>query len=153
MQIPYLNECFELIREKKLHIAAAESCTGGLIAKLITDLAGASDILETSLVSYSNRIKEEKLSVPHEIIEEFTEVSKECAEYMASGIKAFSGAEIGVSTTGYAGPTGKDVGLVYVCVDTPYKKVSKELHLTGNREEIRMKAAENVFEILYGILK
>ena len=151
--LPYLKECSELLRKKKLRIAAAESCTGGLIAKLITDLAGASDILETSLIAYSNRIKEEKLKVPHEIIAEFTEVSKECAEYMAKGVKAFSSAEIGVSTTGYAGPTGKEVGLVYICVDTPEKVVSKELRLTGNREEIREKAAEKVFETLYGILK
>ena len=73
--IPSLSECFEILKEKKLHIAFAESCTGGLCAKALTDLAGASEVIEASVVSYSNRIKIEKLGVKAETIEKHTEVS------------------------------------------------------------------------------
>ena len=70
--IPSLSECFEVLKEKKLHITFAESCTGGLCAKALTDLAGASEVIEASVVSYSNRIKIEKLGVKAETIEKHT---------------------------------------------------------------------------------
>ena len=95
-----LSECFDLLKEKKMHIAFAESCTGGLCAKALTDLAGASEVIEASLVSYSNRIKKEKLGVAAETIEKYTEVSAECAKEMARGVRRFAGSDIGVSTTG-----------------------------------------------------
>ena len=123
-----LSECFDLLKEKKMHIAFAESCTGGLCAKALTDLAGASEVIEASLVSYSNRIKKEKLGVAAETIEKYTEVSAECAKEMARGVRRFAGSDIGVSTTGYAGPTGKDVGLVYVCVSSAFaEKVNMKI--------------------------
>ena len=148
-----LSECFDLLKEKKMHIAFAESCTGGLCVKALTDPAGASEVIEASLVSYSNRIKKEKLGVAAETIEKYTEVSAECAKEMARGVRRFAGSDIGVSTTGYAGPTGKDVGLVYVCVSSAFAEKVEELHLHGSREEIRHGAADRCFDLLYGILK
>ena len=98
--IPSLSECFEILKEKKLHITFAESCTGGLCAKALTDLAGASEVIEASVVSYSNRIKIEKLGVKAETIEKHTEVSAECALEMARGAKKFAAAEVGAALTG-----------------------------------------------------
>ena len=88
--IPSLSECFEILKEKKLHIAFAESCTGGLCAKALTDLAGASEVIEASVVSYSNRIKIEKLGVKAETIEKHTEVSAECEPGLA--VRDYDGA-------------------------------------------------------------
>ena len=148
-----LADCFDLLKKRKLHIAFAESCTGGLCAKALTDLAGASEVIEASLVSYSNRIKIEKLGVSPKTIENYTEVSSECALEMARGVRAFASAEVGASLTGYAGPTGKDIGLVFVAVSSPDGERVEELHLSGTREEIRAAAANRCFELIYGIFK
>lgn len=151
--IPSLSECFEILKEKKLHIAFAESCTGGLCAKALTDLAGASEVIEASVVSYSNRIKIEKLGVKAETIEKHTEVSAECALEMARGAKKFATAEVGAALTGYAGPSGKDVGLVFVAVSSPFGEKVEELRLRGSREEIRLTAANRCFDLVLRILK
>ena len=136
--ISSLSECFEILKEKKLHIAFAESCTGGLCAKALTDLAGASEVIEASVVSYSNRIKIEKLGVKTE---------------MARGAKKFAAAEVGAALTGYAGPSGKDVGLVFVAVSSPFGEKVEELRLRGSREEIRLTAANRCFDLVLRILK
>ncbi len=150
--IPALKKCFDKLIEKKYHIAFAESCTGGLCAKALTDIAGASEIIEGSLVSYSNRIKTEKLGVRAETIEKYTEVSAECAVEMARGIRIFADSDIGASLTGYAGPAGENVGLVYIAVVTNDNEVVKELHLSGDREDIRLAAASECFEEIYKAL-
>ena len=136
-----------------LHISFAESCTGGLCAKALTDLAGASEVIEASVVSYSNRIKIEKLGVKAETIEKHTEVSAECALEMARGAKKFATAEVGAALTGYAGPSGKDVGLVFVAVSSPFGEKVEELRLRGSREEIRLTAANRCFDLVLRILK
>lgn len=136
--IPSLSECFEVLKEKKLHITFAESCTGGLCAKALTDLAGASEVIEASVVSYSNRIKIEKLGVKAETIEKHTEVSAECALEMARGAKKFAAAEVGAALTGYAGPSGKDVGLVFCRRQFPVRRRSRRI--AAARVEGRNKA-------------
>ena len=147
--IPSLSECFEVLKEKKLHITFAESCTGGLCAKALTDLAGASEVIEASVVSYSNRIKIEKLGVKAETIEKHTEVSAECALEMARGAKKFAASEVGAAL----GPSGKDVGLVFVAVSSPFGEKVEELRLHGSREEIRLAAANRCFDLVLRILK
>jgi nicotinamide-nucleotide amidase len=106
----------DLCRRKKLTIAAAESCTGGLVAATLTEIAGSSDVFERGFVTYSNAAKEAMLGVPAATLEHFGAVSRETAEAMATGALAHSPADLAVSITGIAGPGGgtatKPVGLV-----------------------------------------
>ena len=141
-----INEKFvELLKEKKLKAATAESLTGGLVSKRITEISGASQVFECGVCSYSNRIKHEILGVPNEVLETYTEYSMETAVEMAKGIRRLSGADIGISTTGMAGPTGDNVGLVYIGISTEKNTFVKELHLSeglpDEREKIRFLAS------------
>ena len=110
------SELLELARDAGLHLATAESCTGGLLAAVITEVPGASDVFERGFVTYSNAAKTELLGVPAPLILEFGAVSPEVARAMAIGALAHSRAEIAISVTGIAGPTGgtadKPVGTV-----------------------------------------
>lgn len=107
-----------LLLERGETVALAESCTGGLIAKRITDLPGSSAVFHCGVVSYANEIKEGLLGVKKETIEKYTEVSPECAAEMAEGVRRLSGADYGLSVTGISGPggasEGKPVGLAYI---------------------------------------
>ncbi len=113
-----------LLKERNLRIAVAESCTGGLVADMLTNVSGSSHYFERGIVSYSNAAKVEVLSVNEDVISEYGAVSLEVARQMAEGVKASSATDIGLSTTGIMGPTGatpgKPVGLVYIgfCDDT-----------------------------------
>ena len=106
------------LKEKGLTISAAESCTGGLFAKTVTDIPGASDVFDRSIVTYSNRAKVEELGVSEETLEKYGAVSEQTAREMAEGIARASGSDICVSVTGIAGPGGgteeKPVGLIYI---------------------------------------
>lgn len=108
-------------------IATAESCTGGLLAKRITDVAGASDVFEMGAVTYANRIKEQVLGVSAQTLEQYGAVSPETAREMAEGIRKAAGSDIGIGITGIAGPGGgsaeKPVGLVYIAMSTAEKTV------------------------------
>ena len=107
----------DLCRAKKLMIATAESCTGGLVAATLTEIPGSSDVVERGFVTYSNAAKETMLGVPSSVLEQFGAVSRETAEAMAQGALAHSPAELAVAITGIAGPgggmPGKPVGLVH----------------------------------------
>ncbi len=153
----YVKQAVELMIKNKITVATAESCTGGLIAKLITDFAGVSDIYSEGYVTYSNDAKIKNLGVLPETLNEFGAVSKNTAEEMANGVRLRSNSHIGISTTGIAGPGGatptKPVGLVYIAVSTPEKCIVKELHHSGTREEIRQKTAEDVFCLLTEVIK
>ena len=123
-------------------IAFAESCTGGLLTKLITDVPGASAVLRGGVCAYANEVKHGVLGVPQRELDTYGAVSRPVALYMARGVRALMGTDIGVGTTGIAGPasdsTKKPVGLVYVAVALPGGRyVVRELHLKGNRDEIR----------------
>lgn len=132
-------------RKRGLTLAAAESCTGGLVASRIVEVPGASSMFNCGVVAYRNEIKESVLKVSHQIIEDHTEVSAECAIAMARGVLKLSGADCAVSTTGYAGPGGENVGLVYVAAVRGDREYVKCLHLSGgrsdDREQIRLKAS------------
>jgi len=107
----------DLCRAKKLTIATAESCTGGLVAATLTEIPGSSDVVERGFVTYSNAAKTAMLGVPPDVIARFGAVSRETAEAMAQGALARSPADLAVSITGIAGPgggsPGKPVGLVH----------------------------------------
>lgn len=135
--------------EQKLSIATAESITGGLVAKMITDVPGSSEILKESFVTYAIEAKINILGVDKNIIDKYGVVSKEVAEDMAKKLKELTGRDICISTTGNAGPTvcdDKPVGRVYVGIY--YKDDLKvyELNLSGERKDIRQKTAEFIFE-------
>ncbi|MDO5560962.1 MAG: CinA family protein [Oscillospiraceae bacterium] len=147
-----------LLLSNKL-IASAESCTGGMISQLITSVSGASSVFELGICSYSNRIKHQILGVPQEIIDKYTEVSAQTAICMAEGVKKISGADISVSVTGIAGPTGgtpdKPVGTVYagfVYNDLKFAKLFKLTDKSFDREAIRKYTALSVLEIVEYLL-
>ena len=139
------------LKNNGLKIAVAESCTGGLISKRITDVPGASDVFDMGIVSYANGIKNRFLGVSEEILNTVGAVSEETAAAMAKGVCEAANADIGVSTTGIAGPGGgtkeKPVGLVYISVYFKNgRQTVKKLLLRGSREDIREKTATTVFE-------
>ncbi len=140
-----------LIRNKKT-ISFAESCTGGMAVKMLTDLSGISEVLNESYITYANETKERILGVKHETIEENGVVSFDVAREMAEGVRRISSSDIGVGITGIAGPSGgtdkKPVGLVYVAISTEDGTEVKELRLTGSRERIRYTTCLNVFDML-----
>ena len=112
-------------------MACAESCTGGLIAKRITDVSGSSSVFNCGIVSYSNDIKEKVLGVKRETLKEFGAVSEQTVREMVKGVLAVSGADIAVSVSGIAGPnsdnTNKPVGLIYLAVSDGEKTIVKSL--------------------------
>ena len=133
------------LREKNLKISAAESCTGGLFTKLITDIPGSSEVIDLSIVTYANAAKVKFLGVSEKSIDDYGVVSEEVAVQMARGICDAFGADVGVGITGIAGPGGgtaeKPVGLVYIAVGNAENLQAHEFHFSGSRSEIRQKAA------------
>lgn len=130
-----------LLEEKQMTITAAESCTGGLLAARLVNVAGASSVFRQSAVTYSNEAKQKLLGVPEETLAAWGAVSRQTAEAMARGAAAAAGADVALSVTGIAGPDGgtkeKPVGLVYIgCFIRGHVEVM-ECHFRGNREKIR----------------
>ncbi|WP_417318256.1 CinA family protein [Emcibacter sp.] len=115
--IALATQVLEKAREKGVHLASAESCTGGLIMGCLTEIAGSSDVVDRGFITYTNRAKMEVLGVPAEVIRDHGAVSEACARAMAEGALAASSATITVAVTGIAGPGGgsaeKPVGLVH----------------------------------------
>lgn len=141
------EELGRLLKERKALLATAESCTGGLIAKRITDVAGSSEWFERGLVTYSNDAKRELLGVAPEILDQAGAVSRECAEAMARGLLVMTPADWGVAVTGIAGPGGgspeKPVGLVWLAWARRGAGVeAAKLQLAGPREQIREASAQ-----------
>ena len=152
-------ELVAALKEKKMKIATAESLTGGMVSEKITTVPGASEVLECGVCSYSNRIKHEVLGVSDETLSSCTEYSEECASEMAEGVRRLSGADIGISTTGIAGPGGgteeKPVGTVYVGISTKNVTMTRKLYLgeLGTREEIRRASALCALFLCYETLR
>ena len=132
-----LNKVFINLKKQKLTVATAESCTGGLIAHTLTNISGSSDYFDRGIVSYSNEAKSELLGVPEDMLKEYGAVSEQVAKTMAEGIRTTSNVDIGIATTGIAGPTGgtkeKPVGLVYIAISTSENTVVKKFQFSGDR--------------------
>ena len=145
------------LKKKKLMLACAESCTGGLISKRITDGAGASRYFLGSVVAYSNKIKERMLAVPSELLKKHGAVSRQAARQMAKGICEKTGADIGISVTGIAGPgggtKGKPVGLVFLGISFNGKTAVKKLNWKGDRERIRWLTSQIAFFEIWKLIK
>jgi nicotinamide-nucleotide amidase len=144
-----------LIQRNKT-IAVAESCTGGLLGKILTDLPGSSAYFWGGVISYSNEAKQRLLGVSQDLLENFGAVSRECAEAMVRGLVHRSGTDLGVAITGIAGPSGgseeKPVGLVYIAVLYRDSCTIKEVRLGGQRDMIRMLAAKSALDTVRRIL-
>lgn len=150
------KELFQVVGKMLLNrgitIAFAESCTGGLVSAVITDIPGISEVFDRTVVSYSNRSKVESLGVKQETLDNFGAVSKETAIEMAEGIRRVAKTDLGLSVTGIAGPDGgtelKPVGLVYIALASENGTVYKELRLNGNRKKIRNNTVLNAFDMI-----
>jgi nicotinamide-nucleotide amidase len=141
-----------LLKQRRVRLAAAESCTGGLIGARITNIAGSSEYFERGVVAYSNAAKTEMLGVPAELIERHGAVSSEVAAAMAQGIRQAAKTELGLSVTGIAGPSGaseqKPVGLVYTSLATSQGVKTAEHRFLGDREQIRIKASQMALDMV-----
>jgi len=134
-----------MLRDRRESISTAESCTGGLISKLLTDVSGSSDYFVGSVVSYANSVKSGLLGVEPALLESEGAVSGPVAEAMACGVRGRLGSSIGVSSTGIAGPTGgsdeKPVGTVFLGFSTEEKTISKKIWMPGDREMVRVRTS------------
>jgi nicotinamide-nucleotide amidase len=133
------------LRAQGLLLASAESLTGGLLGARVTSVPGASAAYVGGVVSYSTDVKRGLLGVPEEVVAGPGVVSAACAEAMAAAVRGLLGSDVGVSTTGVAGPDpqeGKPVGLVYVGYADAHGVVAVEHHLAGDREEVRAAAVD-----------
>lgn len=144
------------LKKRGMKIASVESCTAGIISKIITDAPGSSEVFDLGITTYSNEMKTKMVGVPEEILSLHGAVSPETARAMADGIRRVSGADIGVATTGIAGPGGgtpeKPVGLVYTAISTVNGTDVTRLMIDkpgADRDYIRNTAAETV---LLGVL-
>lgn len=145
----------KLLKEKNMVMACAESCTGGLIAKRITDVSGSSSVFSCGIVSYSNEIKEKVLGVKHETLEKFGAVSEQTVREMVKGVLEISGADIAVSVSGIAGPmsdnTSKPVGLIWLAVSDGNTTVTKCLNNNFDydiRNNNRISASDEAFKMI-----
>ena len=142
----------EMLVRNNLTIATAESCTGGMIASSLINYSGVSSSFLEGAVTYSNDAKIRRLGVNKSTLENYGAVSSETAEEMVSGITKTSGADIGIATTGIAGPNGgteeKPVGLVYVGLSIKGEIIIKKLNLSGNRQKIRERATKTALDLL-----
>lgn len=142
----------EKLGTKGLTLALAESCTGGKLGDIITEVPGSSAYFLGGIISYSNDAKVELLGVDRAVIESKGAVSEEVARMMADGARARFGADVGVGITGIAGPAGatpsKPVGLVYIAVSTDEKGTCTKDVFAGSRSEIKCRAAEKAVLLL-----
>lgn len=142
----------DLLRKKKLTLSIAESCTGGLIASRITDIRGSSDYFLDSIISYSNEAKMKFLGVKASTLKKHGAVSKQTAMEMAEGVRIMSGADIGISTTGIAGPAGavknKPVGLVWIGYSDKNLTFAKDFYFTKDRLRNKEVMTKMALEIL-----
>lgn len=155
----YAKKTVQALLERNLKIATAESCTGGLTAKLITDISGASAVFECGVVSYANRIKESLLGVRGETLRQYGAVSEQTVREMAVGVQKLSGADVTVAISGIAGPesdgTDKPVGLIWIAVfyeNTIFTKKLNNRFSVNIRENNRNAAANEALKLVYEVI-
>ena len=152
-----VNQIHKLLIKKQKTIATAESCTGGLLAKLLTEVAGSSHYYLLGMITYSNKAKQALLKIPAGVIKRDGAVSKPVAILMAQQIRKIAHADFGVGITGIAGPGGgsrqKPVGTVLVAVSTNTNTVCKKFYFNGSRSAVRKKAVIASLTILKALLR
>ncbi len=152
-----VQELADQLLKHRQKICAAESCTGGLIAKTFTDLAGSSDWFERGFVTYSDQAKSEMLAVPASLIEDYGAVSEAVASAMASGALRHSRADYSVAVTGVAGPAGgtddKPVGTVWIAVASTGQMLAKRYQFDGDRQAVRAATLIASIELLLDLVR
>jgi nicotinamide-nucleotide amidase len=137
-------------------VCTAESCTGGLIAKTFTDLAGSSDWFERGFVTYSNAAKTDMLAVPASLIEDYGAVSEAVATAMASGALRHSQADYSIAVTGVAGPGGgsddKPVGTVWIALASAEQMVARRYQFDGDRQAVRAATMQTALDLLLDLV-
>ncbi len=153
------EELGQILREKKLTIATAESCTGGLVSSRLTDISGSSDYVMLNFVTYANEAKNKVLGVSWDILNNYGAVSEQCAKEMANGLNRVTNCDVALCTTGIAGPTGgtkdKPVGLMFTSVRYNGITTVKEIHLPPDlpRIEIKQKFSDEALKLALSVLK
>jgi len=151
------EEVVELLKENNLKVSFAESCTGGLVAARLVNVAGASEVFKSSVVTYSNKSKRKLLGVNKCTLKVFGAVSSQTAMEMAIGALRYMSADVSVSVTGIAGPGGgsekKPVGLVYIACNVQGDVTVNEYHFSGERLDVRMASAEAAMLLLRDCLR
>ncbi len=144
------------LAKRRLTVSTAESCTGGLLAGCLINVPGASDVFNAGFITYANEAKIKYAHVDKKTLKKHGAVSKKCAKEMAEGVAKTAGADVGVATTGIAGPGGgteeKPVGLVYIACYYNGKTKVKECHFEGTRQEIRQQSVRGALKLLYKCL-
>lgn len=147
-----VNQIHKTLIKNKKTIAVAESCTGGLLSNLLTQISGSSKYFILGIAAYSNRVKEDILKIPGQLIAKKGAVSQESAKRMALSVRELAKTDFGIGITGIAGPTGatpkKPIGTVFIAIDGEDRKICKKFHFTGNRAGVRKKAALKALELL-----
>lgn len=139
------------LRQLGATIATAESLTGGLVVAALTSVPGASEVVAGGVASYSTELKERVLGVPAEVIAEHGTVAEATALHMADGVRRLSQTDVGVATTGVAGPDpveGKPVGLVFIAVTRESVRVVRAFTFHGSREQIRRQTVESALDMV-----
>lgn len=147
------NPAFDVIaRLQGKTLATAESCTGGGIGAALTQVSGASAVYKGGIISYCNEVKQKLLSVPGELLDTYGAVSAPVAQAMAQGARVALDADVAVSVTGLAGPSGDEfgnpVGTVFIGYADECRCLAREFHFTGSREEVRAKAVDAALELI-----
>lgn len=151
------EELIQCLKDKEFHIATAESCTGGLLAAALVDVAGASQVFEEGYITYSDFVKAKNLGVSPETLKNYTAVSCPVAEEMAEGAAKKSRAQVAVSVTGYAGPDaaedGTPAGTIYIGVYYQEHVQGYHLRLEGDRNEIRRQAVQEAVSLVLDTIR
>ncbi len=148
----------QLLRDNNMTITCAESCTGGLIASLITQVSGSSDIFRGSIVTYCNEVKEKELDVKKETMIEYGVVSTQVVEQMAKGVMNKFNSDFSLSVSGVAGPGGgtqnKPVGTVcFAILQKDQNIISKKINLEGTRKSIQLESSKIILQEIYKFIK
>ena len=153
---PFVKKVHAFLIKKRKTLAVAESCTGGLISKLLTELPGSSSYFSLGVVTYSNKAKEKILKIPGQLIAKKGAVSIEVARKMASSVRSIAKTDFGIGVTGIAGPGGstaaKPAGTVFIAIAGKHKTLCKKFKFSGNRNAIRRKAALQSLKLLGNFL-
>ncbi len=151
------EDLLTLLIQQNGRLATAESCTGGLVAAAITDIAGISQVYMGSIVAYDNSVKKQLLKVPANILESVGAVSEECAGFMAAGAAGALNCNYAVSTTGIAGPggavPGKPAGTVCIGYFIDGKIYTETKYFSGNRQEVRQQTVKRALTQLIKLLQ
>ncbi len=152
-----IKEVTKLLRSKNKNLAVAESCTGGMVSKLLTDIPGSSKYFTVGIVAYSKRAKTKLLGVSGTTIDKYGAVSAKVAAAMASGARRLARSDLGIGISGIAGPGGgskqKPVGMVFIALDAGKEGICLKYQFKGNRASIRRNAANATLKLLSRWLK